>query len=118
MLIDLQPVIFNLVASHHLLRLAGRRLGLQAGDDAEIVKRFVGLRLALGFVVVGVDRRRACLLSHQIAVQLDLQALVLSLGGLDLQLRVQRFLLQLGIDHLDQHSVSLRPASREVYQCE
>ena len=94
-----------LIARDHLLRLAGRCLRRQAGDHAEIVERLVGLRLALRFVVVGVDGGRAGLLVHQVAVELDLQALILGLGGFHLQLRVERLLLQLRIDHFDQNRV-------------
>ena len=68
----------------------------QAGDDAQIVERLVGLRLQLVLRVVGVHLRRRGLLVHQRALQRGLQALVVGLRGLQRQLRVQHFLLELG----------------------
>ena len=83
-LIDVQSLIFNVVARDQLLGFARRSFGGQAGDHAEIVKRFIGLRLALRFGVVGVDGGGAGFLGHQVAVEFHLQALVLGFGGFHL----------------------------------
>ena len=82
-------------------------MGGQTGDDAEIVERLVGLRLALRFAVFGVDGGRSGPLVHEVAVEFHFQALVLGLRGFHLQLCVERFLFELRIAHLHQNRIGI-----------
>ena len=89
-------------------QLVGRALRLavgQAGDHAQVEERLVGLRLQLVLRVVGVHLRRRRLLVHQSAFERSLQALVVGLRGLQRQLRIQHFLLQLRIGQVQKNRI-------------
>jgi hypothetical protein len=88
---------FDLVARGQLIGLACRGLISEAGDDAQVVESLVGLRLKFGLTEIRANRGRAGLLSHQVALQLDLGVVVVALGGLQRQAGVHRLLLQLRI---------------------
>ena len=94
-----QALAFKIMAGSQLVGLAFGLLVGQSGNNAEIVERLVGFRLALCLAVVGADRRGAGFLIHQVAIELAAQALVRRLRGFQLKLCVDRRLLHLRIAH-------------------
>ena len=113
LLIAGQPLVFQIIADGEFVRLALGILVRHAGDHAQFVQCFVGVGLHLGLRIVGLDRGRARLLVHQVALHLHALALELGLGGLPLQVRVHRRLLHLRITHLQNDRVRFHDRSRQ-----
>ncbi len=82
LLVDHQPLLFQIVSGREFVGFSFGRLVGQAGDHAEIVERLVRICLPLRLTVVCSDGSSARLLSHQIAFELYSQTLVFGFGRL------------------------------------
>jgi hypothetical protein len=105
LLVEVDALVLQVVALVQFVRLSlGGAVG-EAADHAEVIEALVCLSLQLRLLLVRAHRRSAGSLRHQIALQLGLRVLVIRLGGLELELRVEELLLQFRINKVHQDGV-------------
>ena len=101
----LQPFLLERVARIELLLGRLRPLELERRDESLGEELTVGIRLQTGRLELRLDGGKRRSLVEQLALHLDLPVAVPRLGRFEIQARLERGLLQLGIAQLEDHGV-------------